>query len=83
MMNGAETIDTSSLSSGSTDNGPPVSVELDDAATELLNAMIDAFEARLEAPDMTASEMTVLVTFLRETGHLGGLAKDIEGEPNE
>lgn len=71
------------MTGNTTHNAPPVSVELDDAAAELLNAMVDAFETRLSAPDMTASEMNALVNFLRDTGHLSSLAKEPEGEPDE
>lgn len=61
---------------GNTHNAPPVSVELDDAAAVLLNAMMDAFETRLAEPDMTASEATAMINFLRETGSLGTVVKD-------
>lgn len=59
-------------------NGPPTSVELSDAAQELLEGTVSAFETRLESDDMSAGEVTALVSMLRTTGHLSGSQRQPE-----
>lgn len=63
-------------------NHPPVSVALDDAAAELLSAMLDAFESRLEDQSLSASEATAMIHFLRETGSLGAIVANPKETPD-